>query len=71
MNEDKRRSTMKNDKIDLSPLDLSRDQRKWNDLVSNIATRAIEARERRLSVTHQQPPMIPDPMMTSVTKRQT
>jgi hypothetical protein len=62
---------MKNDKIDLSPLDPSRDQRKWNDLVNNIVKHAIEARERRDSVTHQQPPPMFNPMMPSVTKRLT
>jgi hypothetical protein len=44
---------MESEKIDLSPLDPTVDLRRWNDLVNTITRRAIEARQRRLSVTYQ------------------
>jgi hypothetical protein len=44
---------MDNEKIDLSSLDPSRDESRWNDLISAIARRAREARQRRLSVPYQ------------------
>lgn len=44
---------MESEKIDLSPLDPTKDQGRWNDLISTIARRAIEARRRRMSVPYQ------------------
>jgi hypothetical protein len=44
---------MESEKIDLSPLDPTRDQGRWNDLISAIARRGVEARRRRMSVTYQ------------------
>ena len=44
---------MRDDKIDLSPLDPSRDTQRWNQLMDSIARRAIEARERRSSPVYQ------------------
>lgn len=44
---------MKGDRIDFSPLDPSRDQDRWNDLLASVARRAVQARRRRLTVAVQ------------------
>jgi len=44
---------MKGDKIDFSPLDPSRDQGRWNDMVASVARRALQARRRRLTIAAQ------------------
>lgn len=44
---------MKDNKIDLSPLDPSNDRPRWNALLESIVSRAIEVRQRRLSFGYQ------------------
>ena len=44
---------MKDDRIDLSCLDPSRDPQRWDRIVASIASRAIEARRRRFTISFQ------------------
>jgi hypothetical protein len=44
---------MNEDKLDLSPLDPSRDGERWERLVQSVASRALRAHRARLTVTGQ------------------
>ena len=44
---------MKDDRIDLSTIDPSRDTQRWDRLVASVASRAIEARQRRMTISRQ------------------
>jgi hypothetical protein len=44
---------MDDERIDLSPLDPSRDEKRWQRLITGIAERAVAVRRRRVSVRYQ------------------